>query len=99
VRVDLYEHMLAMKAGRRRFIQGAAALAGATALSSSFVGRVFAAEMSADEKALRAQILQIPGVGKVSAGLDWGAYVLILLTIAQTVFAYLRTKDAGDAMP
>ena len=72
MRVDLYEHMLAMKAGRRRFIQGAAALAGATALSSSFVGRVFAAEMSADEKALRAQILQIPGVGKGSpTDADW----------------------------
>jgi multiple sugar transport system substrate-binding protein len=58
VRVDLYERMVALQAGRRNFLKGAAALAGATALTGSFVGRAFAA---AD---VRKQILQIPGVGK-----------------------------------
>jgi hypothetical protein len=41
----------------------------------------------------------LPGGGKVSAGLEWGAYVLIILAIVQAVFAYLRTKDSGDSMP
>ena len=34
-----------------------------------------------------------------SYGLRWGAYVLMILALVQTVFAFLRTKDAGDAMP
>ena len=41
----------------------------------------------------------VPGVGEASYGLKWGAYVLMLLALVQAVFAYLRTKDAGDAMP
>jgi multiple sugar transport system substrate-binding protein len=58
--------MLAMQAGRRNFMKGAAALAAGTALSSSFVGRAMAAAqpITDDEKALRKQILAIPGVGK-----------------------------------
>jgi len=66
VRVHLYERMLAMQAGRRNFMKGAAALAAGTALSSSFVGRAMAAAqpITDDEKALRKQILAIPGVGK-----------------------------------
>ena len=39
MRVHLYERMLAMQAGRRNFMKGAAALAAGTALSSRFVGR------------------------------------------------------------
>ena len=66
MRVHLYERMLAMQAGRRNFMKGAAALAAGTALSSSFVGRAMAAAqpITDDEKALRKQILAIPGVGK-----------------------------------
>ena len=66
MRVEIYDRLLAMQAGRRKFLQGAVALAGSTALSTSLIGRVMAAEMTDDEKALRAQILQIPGVGKGS---------------------------------
>jgi len=66
VRVHLYERMLAMKAGRRNFMKGAAALAASTALSSTFAGRALAAAqpITDDEKALRKAILQVPGVGK-----------------------------------
>jgi hypothetical protein len=42
---------------------------------------------------------KIPGVGEASYGLKWGAYVLMILAVVQAVFAFLRTKDAGDAMP
>src|SRR5687768_16405832 len=63
---------MAMQAGRRKFLQGAIALAGSTALSSSLIGRVMAAELTDDQKALRKQILQIPGVGKGSpTDADW----------------------------
>src|SRR5690242_12622083 len=72
VRVAVFERLMALQAGRRKFLQGAVALAGATALSGSFMGRAFAAEMSADEKALRQQILAIPGVNKGSpTDADW----------------------------
>jgi hypothetical protein len=37
--------------------------------------------------------------GGFSYGLKWGAYVLMVLALVQAVFSYLRTKDAGDAMP
>jgi len=58
--------MMAAQAGRRNFMKGAAALAGATALSGSFVGRAFAdaQPISDAEAALRKQILAVPGVGK-----------------------------------
>src|SRR5690242_15150523 len=55
-----------MQASRRNFMKGAAALAAGTALSSSFAGRAFA------QDSVRAQILQIPGVGKGSpTDADW----------------------------
>src|SRR3954451_15019598 len=38
------------------------------------------------------------GLG-VSYGLRWGAYVLMILCVVQTVFAFLRMRAAGDAMP
>ena len=74
MRLELFNRVVAMQASRRNFIKGAAALAGATALSGSFVGRAFAEAkpLSAEEKALRAQILAIPGVGKGSpTDADW----------------------------
>jgi multiple sugar transport system substrate-binding protein len=74
VKLELFERMVAMQAGRRNFMKGAAALAGATALSSSFVGRAFAEAkpLTDEEKSLRAQILAIPGVGKGSpTDADW----------------------------
>ena len=66
MRVHLYERMLAMKAGRRNFMKGAAALAASTALSSTFAGRALAAAqpITDDEKALRKALLAVPGVGK-----------------------------------
>ena len=74
MKLELFERMVAMQAGRRNFMKGAAALAGATALSSSFVGRAFAEAkpLTDEEKSLRAQILAIPGVGKGSpTDADW----------------------------
>ncbi|MBN9316323.1 MAG: extracellular solute-binding protein [Devosia sp.] len=66
MRVDLYNHVMAVQASRRNFMKGAAALAAGTALSSSFMGRAVAQDN------LRAQILQIPGVGKGSpTDADW----------------------------
>jgi hypothetical protein len=38
-------------------------------------------------------------IGPVSYGLKWGAYVVMILCIAQAVFAYLRVRAAGEAMP
>ncbi len=55
-----------MQANRRSFMKGAAALAAGTALGTSFAGRALAQDN------LRAQILQIPGVGKGSpTDADW----------------------------
>ena len=74
MKLELFERMVAMQAGRRNFMKGAVALAGATALSSSFVGRAFAEAkpLTDEEKSLRAQILASPGVGKGSpTDADW----------------------------
>jgi hypothetical protein len=38
------------------------------------------------------------GVGG-SVGLKWGAYAVMILALLQTVFAFLRVREAGDAMP
>lgn len=66
MKVELYNSVMAMQANRRNFMKGAAALAAGTALSSSLAGRAFAQDN------LRAQILQIPGVGKGSpTDADW----------------------------
>ncbi|MBI4922744.1 MAG: extracellular solute-binding protein [Devosia nanyangense] len=68
MRVELYERMMTLQAGRRNFLKGAAALAAGTALSNSFVGKSFA-DAAGD---LRKQILQIPGVGKgAPTDADW----------------------------
>jgi multiple sugar transport system substrate-binding protein len=63
VKVELYNQIMA---SRRGFMRGAAALAAGTALSSTMAGRALA------QDSLRAQILQIPGVGKGSpTDADW----------------------------
>ena len=38
-------------------------------------------------------------VGGFSYGLKWGAYVLMILCLVQTAFAFLRMRASGDAMP
>ena len=58
MKLELYERMVTMQAGRRNFMKGAAALAAGTALSGSFVGQAFA------DDDVRKQILAIPGIGK-----------------------------------
>lgn len=66
MKLELYNRVAAMQASRRSFMKGAAMLAAGTALSSSFAGRAFAQDN------VRAQILQIPGVGKGSpTDADW----------------------------
>lgn len=63
MKVELYNQLVA---NRRGFMKGAAALAAGTALGSTLAGRAFA------QDSLRAQILQIPGVGKGSpTDADW----------------------------
>ncbi len=66
MKLELYNHALAVHASRRNFMKGAAALAAGTALAGSFTGKALA------QGDLRAQILQIPGVGKGSpTDADW----------------------------
>ena len=66
MKLELYNRVVAMQANRRSFMKGAAALAAGTALGTSFAGRALAQDN------LRAQILQIPGVGKGSpTDADW----------------------------
>jgi len=66
VKLELYNRVAAIQASRRSFMKGAAALAAGTALSTTFAGRAFA------QDSVRAQILQIPGVGKGSpTDADW----------------------------
>ena len=48
---------------------------------------------------IRSFTLDHGSIGGLSYGLRWGAYVLIILCIVQTVFALLRMRAAGDAMP
>jgi hypothetical protein len=38
-------------------------------------------------------------IGPLSYGLKWGAYVVMILMLAQTAFAFLRVRAAGEAMP
>jgi multiple sugar transport system substrate-binding protein len=66
VRVDIYNQLMRMQAGRRNFLKGAAALAAGTALGTSMGGRAFA------QDSVRAEILKIPGVGMGSpTDADW----------------------------
>jgi multiple sugar transport system substrate-binding protein len=66
MKVEIYERLMRMQAGRRRFLQGAAALAAGTALGGTLGGRALAQDN------LRAEILKIPGVGAGSpTDADW----------------------------
>ena len=38
-------------------------------------------------------------IGPLSYGLKWGAYVVMILMVAQTAFAFMRVRAAGEAMP
>jgi hypothetical protein len=48
---------------------------------------------------LRAFTLDSGNSSGFSYGLKWGAYVVMILALLQVVFAFLRTREAGDAMP
>ena len=48
---------------------------------------------------IRAFTLDHGSVGGFSYGLKWGAYVLMVILVAHTVFSYLRVRAAGEAMP
>ena len=76
MKVHIYEHLMAMQASRRNVLKGAASVGAIAAAGSSGIlgtmSRAFAADMSADEIALRKAIVQIPGVGKGSpTDADW----------------------------
>jgi hypothetical protein len=38
-------------------------------------------------------------IGPLSYGLKWGAYVVMVLMVAQTAFAFMRVRASGEAMP
>jgi hypothetical protein len=38
-------------------------------------------------------------IGPLSYGLKWGAYVVMVLCLAQTAFAFLRVRATGESMP
>lgn len=48
---------------------------------------------------IRSFTLDHGSVGGFSYGLKWGAYVLMILCLVQTAFAFLRMRASGDAMP
>lgn len=48
---------------------------------------------------IRAFTLDSGSVGGFSYGLKWGAYVTMILMIVQVVFAALRVRESGEAMP
>jgi len=48
---------------------------------------------------IRSFTLDHGDIGGLSYGLRWGAYVLMILCVVQTAFAFLRMRAAGDAMP
>jgi hypothetical protein len=48
---------------------------------------------------IRSFTLDHGDVGGFSYGLRWGAYVLMILCVVQTAFAFLRMRASGDAMP
>lgn len=48
---------------------------------------------------IRSFTLDHGSVGGFSYGLKWGAYVLMILCLVQTAFAFLRMRASGDPMP
>jgi hypothetical protein len=48
---------------------------------------------------IRSLTLDSGDVGPLSYGLKWGAYVVILLCLAHTAFAFMRVRAAGEPMP
>ena len=48
---------------------------------------------------IRSFTLDHGDIGGFSYGLKWGAYVLMILCLLQTVFAFLRMRSSGEAMP
>jgi hypothetical protein len=48
---------------------------------------------------IRSFTLDHGDVAGFSYGLKWGAYVLMILCVVQTAFAFLRMRASGDAMP
>jgi len=67
-----YERYLSWRASRRSVLQGAAALGAAASFGAAAQPARAQAPMSDSEKALRKQILKIPGVGKGSpTDADW----------------------------
>ena len=48
---------------------------------------------------LRSFTLDSGDIGPLSYGLKWGAYVVMILCLAHTAFAFLRMRAAGESMP
>lgn len=48
---------------------------------------------------IRSFTLDHGNIAGFSYGLKWGAYVLMILCVVQTAFAFLRMRASGDAMP
>ena len=48
---------------------------------------------------IRSFTLDHGSIGPVDYGLRWGAYVLMIVCVAQAVFAFMRLRESGEAMP
>jgi hypothetical protein len=48
---------------------------------------------------IRSFTLDSGNIGPLSYGLKWGAYVVMVLCLAQTAFAFLRVRATGEPMP
>ena len=48
---------------------------------------------------IRSFTLDSGDIGPLSYGLKWGAYVVMILCLAHTAFAFLRMREAGEPMP
>src|SRR5690349_13828662 len=48
---------------------------------------------------IRSFTLQSGHIGGFSYGLKWGAYVLMIICVVQSVFAFLRFRASGEAFP
>jgi multiple sugar transport system substrate-binding protein len=74
LRKEIYSRLMAIQANRRNVLKGAASVGAIAALNAGGLGYATRAlaQMSADQSALRKEILQIPGVGKGSpTDADW----------------------------
>jgi len=99
MRIDHYSRIMAMQASRRRLLQGAASFGAAALASGGVLGALTGRARAQDD--IRAQILQIPGVGAGSpTDADWQRVGELCLggtrsTVAEGEFAGVELTFMG----